>query len=157
MKRENIEHYGYNFVEDEYLESDRDEYTLRNERIKHWDAAWRRLREDEITLLQLLGNISSNWNNVWVEDPIDITLIRNTSFFGLVRIGSLQPATISYHDFKLPEGIRESHIVSCDINRHCAIYKVAYMSHYQIDSMCMLHRIDEMDTTNHSKFGVGCY
>lgn len=155
MKRENIEHYGYNFVEDEYLESDRDEYTLRNERIKHWDAAWRRLREDEITLLQLLGNISSNWNNVWVEDPIDITLIRNTSFFGLVRIGSLQPATISYHDFKLPEGIRESHIVSCDINRHCAIYKVAYMSHYQIDSMCMLHRIDEMDTTNHSKFGVG--
>ncbi len=83
MKRENIEHYGYNFVEDEYLESDRDEYTLRNERIKHWDAAWRRLREDEITLLQLLGNISSNWNNVWVEDPIDITLIRNTSFLAL--------------------------------------------------------------------------
>ena len=155
MKREPIDTYGYNFVEEEFLEEGRDEYTLRNEQIKHWNASWRHLKEDEIALLISLGNISSSWSNVLVEDPIDLNLIRNTSFFGLVRIGSLQPATISYHDFKLPEGIRESHIVSCDINRHCALYKVAYLSHYQIDTMCMLHRIDEMDTTNHSKAGVG--
>ncbi len=155
MKREKIESYGYHFIEEKYLEDGKDEYALRNQRIEHWNASWRQLKEDEIALLKLLGNISSNWENVWVEDPIDLTLIRNTSFFGLVRIGSLEPATISFHDFKLPEGIRDSHIVSCDINRHCAIYKVAYISHYQIDTMCMLHRIDEMDTTDHSKFGVG--
>ncbi|MGD1833049.1 MAG: DUF4954 family protein [Sphaerochaetaceae bacterium] len=155
MKREPINTYGYNFVPNEFLEDSRDEYTLRNKQIEHWDNRWRSLRDDEILFLETLGNTSASWDHVYVEDPIDLSLIRNSSFYGLVRIGSLQPSTISYHDFVLPEGIRDSHIVSCDINRHCAIYKIAYLSHYQIDTMCMLHRIDEMDTTNHSKFGNG--
>ena len=155
MRRTTIEEYGYNFIPSQYMKEGRDEYYYRNQQIESWQATWRKLSLAEIEQLESQGNSSGNWGDVLVEDPIDLTLIRNNAFYGLVRIGSMQRYTLGYHDFTLPEGIRDSHIVSCDIGRHCSIHRVAYLSHYIIDPMVILNEIDEMGSSNHAKFGNG--
>lgn len=155
MKRQPIDDYGYGFITDGFVPTGKDEYYYRNMQIADWQATWRNLTTGERSQLENQGNFCPNWDDVLVEDPIDISLIRHNYFYGLVRIGSLEPYTVSYHDFMLPEGIRDSHIISCDIGRHCAIHRCAYLSHYIISEQCLLNEIDEMDATNHAKFGNG--
>ncbi|MGI6433043.1 MAG: DUF4954 family protein [Sphaerochaetaceae bacterium] len=144
-----LSEYGYRFIAQE------DEYWSRNAQIEHWQANFRSLSAKEREQLALQGNTSANWDDVLIEDPCDLSLIRNNSFYGLVRIGSLEPRTLGHHDFILPQGISNSHIISSDIGRHCAIHRVGYLTHYIIESDSILSEIDEMGTTNHSKFGNG--
>ncbi|MDD3823630.1 MAG: DUF4954 family protein [Sphaerochaetaceae bacterium] len=155
MNRIPINEYGYGFIPPQYLGKERDEYWLRNRQIEGWNVTWRPLVAEERQQLERQGNICPNWNDVLVEDPIDLSLIRDSAFYGLVRIGSMEPYAVSYHDFVLPEGIRDSHVISCDIGRHSSIHRVGYLSHYIIGEQCMLSEIDEMDSTNHAKFGNG--
>lgn len=155
MDRKPIAEYGYNFITGNHVPKGQDEYYYRNMQVADWQASWRHLTDKERAQLESQANSCPNWDHVMVEDPIDLSLIRNNYFYGLVRIGSLEPYVVSYHDFALPEGIRDSHIISCDIGRHSAIHRCAYLSHYIIGSECMLNEIDEMDATNHAKFGNG--
>ncbi|MFA6646044.1 MAG: DUF4954 family protein [Sphaerochaetaceae bacterium] len=155
MKRKPIKDYGYDFITGAHIPPDKDEYYLRNQQIADWQAVWRPLTAEEQIQLEQQGNYCPTWCDVWVEDPIDLTLIRNNYFYGLVRIGSMTPYTVGYHDFILPEGIRDSHIISCDIGRHSVIHRCGYLSHFIIGQQCILSEIDEMDATNHAKFGNG--
>jgi NDP-sugar pyrophosphorylase family protein len=155
MKRIPITEYGYGFIETEYLPAGKNEYYLRDQQIIPWNANWRPLTQQERTQLEHQDNVCSDWDHVLVEDPFDISLIKNNSFHGLVRIGSMEPYVVSFHDFALPEGIRNSHIVSSDIGRHSAIHRCAYISHQIIGEQCILNEIDEMDSSRHAKFGNG--
>lgn len=155
MKRTPIINYGYGFITEDLIPDGADEYYLRNRQTADWRVSWRPLSEEDRSLLERQGNICPNWNDVLVEDPIDLSLIRDNAFHGLVRIGSMEPYTVSYHDFVLPEGVRNSHVISCDIGRHSSVHRCGYLSHYIIGEGCLLSEIDEMDTTNHAKFGNG--
>ncbi|MCK9286173.1 MAG: DUF4954 family protein [Sphaerochaetaceae bacterium] len=155
MPRIPISQYGYNFIEQPYVPAGEDEYYVRNQQITEWNCTWRHLTDLEINRLEQLGNTCPNWNDVLVENPIDIELIKGNSFYGLVRIGSMQPFVVGHHDFFIPEGIRYSHIVSCDIGRHSSIHRCGYLSHYIIGEFAIIHEVDELDSTNHAKFGNG--
>ncbi|MDR0312329.1 MAG: DUF4954 family protein, partial [Treponema sp.] len=153
------ERYGYDFIPPEFLPSGKDEYWRRNEQI---DALApenkknrRALTSAEIEILERNGNTCSNWNNFLVGDPFDPSLIRNSAFYGLVRLGALSPVLLKHHDFCVPAGIRNSTIISCDIGGDTAIQDCAYISHYIIGGGCILSCINEMQTTNHAKFGNG--
>lgn len=155
MKKIPLSTYGLNFIESPYIPAGKDEFYLRYEQTEHWDYTWRNLKTQEIEQLEDQLNICSNWDMVLVEDPIDLTLIRNNAFYGLVRIGSMQSYVVGHNDFFLPEGIRDSLVVSSDIGRHCAIQKCAYISHYIIEEGSILSEINELVATNHHKGGVG--
>ncbi|MHC1691988.1 MAG: DUF4954 family protein [Sphaerochaetaceae bacterium] len=155
MDRIPITQYGYNFISGSQIPAGLDEYYLRNQQIASWNCTWRHLETNEIKQLERQGNICPNWQDILVEEPFDLCLLRDNSFFGLVRIGSMEPYIVSFHDFALPEGIYGSHIISSDIGRHCAIHRCAYISHYIIEEKCIISEVDEMDATNHAKFGNG--
>ena len=146
--------YGYDFIPAEYLPHGKDEYWLRNTQIPE-GKSWRGLRDEEREALIRNNNISSDWDSVLVSDPFDPALVRNSAFYGLVRIGALRNVLLQHHDFRVPAGIRNSVIISCDIGDDTAIQDCAYISHYIIGNCCVLSRIDEMQTTNHAKFGSG--
>ena len=146
---------GYDFIPAPYLPEGQNEYYLRNQQIGKPADTWRQLRTREIKSLIKNGNTSDNWSNVLVTDPFDPTHIKNTEFFGLVRIGRLQNVVLQHHDLQLPAGITNSRIISCDIGDDIAIHNVHYLSHYIIGNRCVLASIDEMHTTNHAKFGNG--
>ncbi|MCL2139311.1 MAG: DUF4954 family protein [Treponema sp.] len=156
----NAETYGYGFIPPELLPPGKDEFWQRNEQQREVRkgreaGAWRKLLPDEISLLKQNGNFCSNWDNFFVTDPFDPSLIRGSNFYGLVRLGTLTHSLLRFHDFCVPAGIRNSTVISCDIGDDVSIQDCAYISHYIISDRCILSRIDEIQTTNHSKFGNG--
>jgi hypothetical protein len=153
----NIERYGYDFIPREFLPPGKDEYWRRNAQQAELqnEKKWRALTGDEVALMEQNGNICSDWNHFLVSDPFDPSLIRNSYFYGLVRLGVLRPVLRKYHDFCIPAGIRNSTIISCDIGDDTAIQDCAYISHYLIGNDCILFCVNEMQTTNHAKFGNG--
>jgi len=155
------ERYGYDFVPPEFLPPGKDEYWLRNSPCSGAPdgaaagKAWRPLTAAETEALERNGNFCRDWSGFLVSDPFDPSLVRNSSFHGLVRLGAMRGALLRHHDFCLPVGIYGSRIISCDIGDDAAIQNCAYISHYVIGDGCMLSRVDEMQATNHAKFGNG--
>ncbi|MDR1429828.1 MAG: DUF4954 family protein, partial [Spirochaetaceae bacterium] len=145
--------FGYGFIPPEFLPQGKDEFYLRNEEAP--PRPWRALSAGEKKVLLENGNYAPDWDDFLVSDPFDPGLIHNSGFYGLVRLGPLTNTVIRHHDFALPSGIRNSMIVSSDIGSDCAIYDCPYLSHYIIGDRVILSRIDEMQTTNHAKFGNG--
>ncbi|MDR0323565.1 MAG: DUF4954 family protein, partial [Treponema sp.] len=154
-----VERYGYDFIPAEFLPQGADEYWLRNaqqaEMFYRKQGDWRHLKEEETEILKKNRNYCANWNDFLVCDPFDPQLILDSSFYGLVRIGALQNVLLKHNDFCIPAGIRGSTIISCDIGDNTAIQYCAFLSNYIIGNNCILSKIDEMQTTNHSKFGNG--
>ncbi len=147
--------FGYDFITAPYLGEGTDEYHLRNKQAGVDNSSYRGLRPDEIEALERNLNTSTNWDDVLVSDIFDPSLVRNTEFYGLVRLGAISRKIVSFHDFAVPVGIVNSRIISCDIGSGCAIYDCTYLSHYIICDHVILYRIGEMQATNHAKFGSG--
>jgi len=154
-----LERHGYDFIPAEFLPPGADEYWIRNvqqeERFYRKPGDWRKLKFDEIKILKNNRNYCSNWDNFLVCDPFEPLLIRDSNFYGLIRVGSLQEVILRHHDFCIPVGIRNSTIISCDIGDDTAIQNCAYVSNYIIGNNCILSEVNELQTTNHAKFGNG--
>ena len=146
---------GKNFIPKEFLPDGKDEYYLRNMQTSWAKDHWRHLSSKEVEQLVENNNTSDNWNEILVTDQFDTAQIRNNEFFGLVRIGNVRNAILEHHDLKVPIGITNSVVISCDIGDDVAIHDVRYLSNFIIGDRCILSSIDEMQTTNHAKFGNG--
>lgn len=146
------------FIEDEYIPKGKNEYYLRDIQVKkaiRTKNGWRNLTSKELEILVKNNNIAADWDNILVSDPFDPTLISGNSFHGLVRIGAVNRNVLQYHDLRLPIGITNSNIVNCDIGNNVALHEVHNITNYIISDQCILFNIQEMTTTNHSKFGNG--
>ncbi len=144
-----------NFIDPKYLHDGHDEYYYRDQQVKKPEGGWRHLRSDEIERLVLNNNSASNWDDIWVTDQFDTAMIRNNHFFGMVRIGRVTRHVLQYHDLRVPVGITDSSIISCDIGDDVAVHDVHYMANCIIGDRCILFNIQEISTTDHSKFGNG--
>jgi hypothetical protein len=149
------ENMGRSFIPAAYLPEGKDEYYQRNRQTTTPEGGWRHLRSDEVERLVKNNNTADNWDEMLVTDVFDPNQIKNTQFYGLVRIGRLQRISLQHHDLKLPCGITNSLIISCDIGDDVAIHDVHYLAHYIIGNRNILFNIHEMDTTDHAKFGNG--
>lgn len=145
---------GYEFVPASFLPKGKDEYYLRDLQNRS-GIAYRGLTAYEIERLVNNGNTSDNWNNILVSDAFNPDLVKNCAFFGLVRIGKLEPVCLGFSDLKMPVGLYHSTIISCDFGDNVVISHVNYLSHYIVGSESMLINIHELVTTNHAKFGNG--
>ena len=143
------------FIEEKYIPKGKDKYYLRNTQVKAPKNGWRHLRSDEIETLVKNDNTAICWDNILVTDQFDSLMVKNNKFFGFVRIGRITAAGLQYHDLRLPCGITNSSIHSCDIGDDVSIHNVHYLSHYIIGDRCMLFNVQEMSCTDHAKFGNG--
>jgi hypothetical protein len=146
---------GYGFVPPEFLPTGKDEYYLRNEQVGRPADHWRNLHAHELEELVRNGNTSDNWDNVLVAKGFDPRRVRGCQFSGLVRLGRIGDVSLSLHDLVVPAGLWDSHIVACDIGDDVVIRNVRYLARYIVGDHSMLLNIDEMQTTNHAKFGNG--
>ena len=146
---------GRNFIPEEYLPKGKDEYYQRNKQIIPPKTGWRHLRSDEVERLVKNDNTADNWDEILVTDHFDTNQVKNSRFYGLVRIGCIRNIILQHHDLRVPSGITNSLIISCDIGDDVAIHNVHYLAHYIIGDRCILFNIQEMNTTDHAKFGNG--
>ncbi len=149
-----VEQLGYNFVAPQFLPAGKDEYHLRNQQNKS-GIAYRKLTALEIEILVRNRNTSDNWNNILVSQQFSAELVKNCKFFGLVRIGKLEPLFLEFHNFKMPVGLYNSTIISSDFGDNVGIDNVNFLSHYIIGNEVMIANVNELATTDKAKFGNG--
>ena len=145
---------GYDFIKKEYLPKGKDEYYLRNLQNRN-GTKYRQLSAFEIEVLVRNRNTSDNWNNILVSDHFNPELVKNCKFYGLVRIGKLEPFFLSFSDLKVAVGLYDSTIISSDIGDNSVVNNVHYLSHYIIGEEVILTNINEIQTTDKCKFGNG--
>ncbi len=149
------EEMGKNFISREFIPEGKDEYYIRNMQKTPPSLGWRNLSSEEIERLIKNDNTANSWDEILVTDEFDPGQIKNSRFFGLVRIGIMRNVVLQHHDLRVPSGITNSLIISCDIGDDVAIHDVHYLAHYIIGDHCILFNVHEMHTTDHAKFGNG--
>lgn len=149
-----VDSLGYNFIDKKYIPKGKDEYYLRNIQNRT-GIDYRGLTAFEIEALVRNRNTSDNWNNILVSDQFNPELVKNCKFYGLVRIGKLEPYFLEFSQLKVAVGLYDSTIISSDIGDNCVINNVHYLSHYIIGNEVILTNIDEIQTTANAKFGNG--
>ncbi len=145
---------GYDFISPQYIPKGKNEYYLRNIQNRN-GIQYRKLTAYEIEVLVRNRNTSDDWTKVLVSDAFNPELVKNCKFFGLVRIGKLEPLYLSFHDIRLTVGLYNSTIISCDFGDNVVIDNVNYISHYIVGNDVIIVNVNELSTTNHSKFGNG--
>jgi hypothetical protein len=154
ITKEPVSSLGYNFVKPEYLPKGKDEYYLRN--IQHrTHNQYRHLTGIEIRQLIANDNTSDNWQHVMVTEVFNADLVQRCKFYGLVRIGKLEPYFLEFNNLRLPVGLYNSIIVSSDFGDNVAIDNVNFMSHYIVGNDVIIANVNELATTDHAKFGNG--
>ena len=154
IKKQPVNRLGYNFVEEKYIPSGKDEYYLRNIQNTS-DTVYRKLTSQEIEVLVHNRNTSDNWDLIFVSSSFNADLVKNCKFYGLVRIGNLEPFYLEFHNLKMAVGLYNSTIISCDFGNNVCIDNVNYLSHYIIGNEVMIANVNEIATTDKAKFGNG--
>ena len=152
IKKLALDQLGYGFIKD--LPKGKDEYYLRNKQNRS-GITYRKLSSLEIEILVRNRNTSDDWGNILVSNAFNPELVKNCSFFGLVRIGNLENNCLSFSDLIVPIGLYNSTIISCDFGNNVSVHNVNYMSHYILGNEVIINNVNELVTTNHAKFGNG--
>lgn len=154
IKKSPVQTLGYNFIGDTHIPKGKDEYYLRNQQ-NNSGIQYRRLTAYEIEALVRNRNTSDDWNKILVNDAFNPELVQNCKFFGLVRIGKLEPYYLEFHNLRRPVGLYNSTIISCDFGNNVVVDNVNYISHYIVGSDVILVNVNEIATTEYAKFGNG--
>ncbi len=154
IKKHPVDNLGYNFIDEKYLPPGEDEYYLRNKQNKN-GINYRSLTSREKEILIRSDNSSDDWSQILVSDAFDPVLVKNCKFFGLVRIGKLEPYYLEFHNLRMPVGIYNSTVISCDFGDNVCVDNAHYLSHYIIGNDVMIANVNELATTNYAKFGNG--
>ena len=154
IRKSNLNSLGYGFVSPEHLEDGEDEYYLRNMQNRRGEV-YRKLTAYEIEVLVRNRNTSDDWNQILVSNAFNPELVKNCKFYGLVRIGKLEPYYLEFSDLKVPVGLYNSTIISSDFGDNVCIENVNYLSHYILGDEVIIVNVNELVTSNHAKFGNG--
>lgn len=154
IKKSPLNTLGYHFIPAEFIPKGKDEYYLRNQQNES-GIHYRQLTAYEIEVLVRNRNTSDNWNHILVSNAFNPELVQNCKFFGLVRIGKLEPYYLEFHNLRRPVGLYNSTIISCDFGDNVVVDNVNFISHYIIGSEVILVNVNEIDATDHAKFGNG--
>ena len=154
IKKHPVNDLGYNFIEAKYIPDGEDEYYLRNKQNPNADK-YRKLSSAEIEVLVRNRNTSDDWNKILVSASFKPELVKNCKFHGLVRIGNLEPLYLEFHNLRMPVGLYNSTIISCDFGNNVCIDNVNYLSHYIIENEVMIANVNELASTDKAKFGNG--
>jgi hypothetical protein len=154
IRKNPVNELGYHFIPEKYLPKGKDEYYLRNRQNKN-GIVYRQLSAYEIELMVRNRNTSDDWNQILVSDSFNPELVQNCKFFGLVRIGKLEPYYLEFHNLRRPVGLYNSTIISSDLGDNVVVDNVNYLSHYIVGNDVMIVNSNEVATTDHAKFGNG--
>lgn len=154
IQKHPVNELGYDFVDKKYIPKGKDEYHLRYFQNKN-GIAYRKLTAQEIEALVRNRNTADDWNKIFVAKSFNPELVKNCKFYGLVRIGKLEPYYLEFHNLRMSVGLYNSTIISCDLGNNVCIDNINYLSHYIIGNEVMIANVNELATTDHAKFGNG--
>lgn len=144
----------YRFQGPEFMPADEDECPLRDAQWKR-PRQWRPLRAAEIDALTQQGNINPDWSNVRVTGRFNPKLVRGCRFDGFVRIADLEALVLEFEGLRLPAGLYNSVIISCDIGANAAIHNVGHLANTLVGDEAILFNVGMILTRPGARFGGG--
>jgi len=144
---------GYNFVPQEHLKKGQSEFEHRLKNVNPLD--FRPLTGREIEILEANLNEAESWKAVSVKNGFNPYLVKNCRFFGVNSIGILESCYLEFKNLRMPVGLYNSTLISCDFGDNVAIDRVNLLSHYQVGHEVMILQVNELATTSTAKFGNG--
>jgi len=154
IKKQPLAKLGFEFIESEYIPKGKDEYYLRNLQFKNAQTYFH-LTNEQIDVLIRNNNTADKWENIKVTKNFNPKFVKNCQFYGFIRIGKLSNVCHEFHNLKMPVGLYNSTIISCDFGNDVCVDNVNYLSHYIIHDEVMLVNINELAATDKAKFGNG--
>ncbi|MDD4141895.1 MAG: DUF4954 family protein, partial [Bacteroidales bacterium] len=117
---------------------------------------YRKLDENEITLLQANNCRCDDWNNVSVADNFSPEYVKNNNFSGEVYLGAFTEKHILPGNVVIHSGISDATIHNCTIKDNVYINHVhGYLANYIIEENCLIYNVDVMAVDGDSSFGNG--
>jgi len=117
--------------------------------------AYRSLSKAEISILIQNQNRATDWQQVFIQEPVDLDCIRNTSFMGTVYIGQIEAGFLEFDGIPFPIGIYDSTLISCAVGSGVSIRSVGLLANYRIEDHCILFNINEISASAETSFGNG--
>jgi len=119
------------------------------------ELKWHNLTCEQIEALKANNNHSDNWDNVLVTSVFDVTLVRNSTFHGLIRIADLEYKTVETNGLTHTTEIYNCNIHSCDIGCNVVLYNIGRLENYIIGNESVITNIFEIAASAESTFGCG--
>ena len=115
---------GFQFVSGDYLQQGADEFVFRDQKVDK--SIFRPLSIREINILESNLNEAENWKDIFVKEGFNAHLVKNCRFFGINRIGKLENCFLEFKNLRMPVGLYNSTIISCDFADNVAIDRLSF-------------------------------
>jgi hypothetical protein len=117
---------------------------------------YRNLTKEEISLMEQRGCICQDWSQVKVANGFDAANLRNVSFSGQIRIGSLSRSFIAPGGVPKKAGLYNATIHNCIFEDNVYISQIKnHLANYRIKSNVTIENVDTLSVTAPSDFGNG--
>ena len=117
---------------------------------------YRQLTKQEIDILESRGCKAEDWDLVMVKEGFDPIFIRNTSFYGDIRIGIFEKEIEVSKGFVKHCGIKSTTLRNVTMGDNCLIENVGnFINNYDIGDECYISNVNTIETTEGATFGEG--
>lgn len=117
---------------------------------------YRQLTNEEISLLESRGCKAEDWDRIMVDPDFDASFIRNTSFYGDIRIGKFEKEIEVSKGFFKHSGIKSTTLRNVSMGNDCLIENIGnFINNYSIGDGCYISNVNTIETTEGATFGEG--
>ena len=109
--------------------------------------SYKPLTQQQIQILQNQNCTAQDWSKVLVSDDFDTSCVKNTNFFGQVKLANLSGAVKTLHGLEKPCGIYNATLSDCSVAENTRITNVAvHIANYDIAENVCIENIATMQT-----------
>ena len=117
---------------------------------------YRQLTQEEIALLEERGCKAEDWDLVTVAPGFTANYIRNTSFYGEIRLGVFEKEIEVSKGFVKHCGIKSTTLRNVTMGDNCLIENIGnFINNYTLGDECYISNVNTIETTEGATFGEG--
>ncbi len=117
---------------------------------------YRQLTQEEIALLEERGCKAEDWDLVTVAPGFTASYIRNTSFYGEIRLGVFEKEIEVSKGFVKHCGIKSTTLRNVTMGDNCLIENIGnFINNYTLGDECYISNVNTIETTEGATFGEG--
>ena len=117
---------------------------------------YRQLTQEEIALLEERGCKAEDWDLITVAPGFNASYIRNTSFYGEIRLGIFEKEIEVSKGFVKHCGIKSTTLRNVTLGDNCLIENIGnFINNYTIGDECYISNVNTIETTEGATFGEG--
>jgi len=120
------------------------------------ETIYRHLTPSEISALEARGCSAEDWEGVFVTDEFNPSFVRNTVFYGTVKLGAFRDSIEVTDGFFKHSGVYNAALRNVTVGNDTLIDRVGnFINNYDIGNHCFISNVSTVETTSKATFGEG--